>query len=49
MTFKSIRGAFISFEQLLITLENLERKQSTLLVAVDGCGGSGKSTMAIAL
>ena len=49
MTFKSIRGVFKSYEQLLITLENLERKHSTLLVAVDGCGGSGKSTMAIAL
>jgi uridine kinase len=44
MIFKSIRGGFKSFEQLLMTLENLPRKQSTLLVGVDGCGGSGKST-----
>ena len=46
MTFKSVRGVFKSFEQLLIELENLKRKQSTLLVAVDGCDGSGKSTFA---
>jgi uridine kinase len=44
MIFKSIRGEFKSFEQLLMALENLPRKQSTLLVGVDGCGGSGKST-----
>lgn len=46
MNFKSIRGTFESFEQLLITMENLQRKQSTLLVGIDGCGGSGKSTFA---
>jgi uridine kinase len=46
MNFKSIRGTFKSFEQLLITIENLQRKQSTLLIGVDGCGGSGKSTFA---
>ena len=41
MIFKSIRGVFKSFEQLLMTLENLPSKQSTILVGVDGCGGSG--------
>ncbi|MFD3447081.1 uridine kinase [Microbacteriaceae bacterium 4G12] len=46
MNFKSIRGTFRSFEQLLHTMESLQRKQSTLLVGVDGCGGSGKSTFA---
>lgn len=46
MIYKSIRGDFKSFEQLLIILENLSRKQSTLLVGIDGCGGSGKSTFA---
>ena len=46
MIFKSISGVFKSFEQLLTTLNNLPSKQSTCLVAVDGCGGSGKSTFA---
>ena len=46
MNLKCIRGTFESFEQLLITMENLQRKQSTLLIGVDGCGGSGKSTFA---
>ena len=46
MIFKSIQGVFTSFEQLITTLSNLPRKQLTLLVAVDGCGGSGKSTFA---
>ena len=46
MNFKYISGIFESFEQLLITMENLQRKQSTLLIGVDGCGGSGKSTFA---
>lgn len=44
MNFKYIRGTVESFEQLLITMENLQTKQSTLLIGVDGCGGSGKST-----
>lgn len=46
MDFQSIKGTFKSFEQLLNALENSQRKQSTLLVGVDGCGGSGKSTFA---
>lgn len=37
---------FESFDKLLIKLDKLERKQSTLLVAIDGCGASGKSTFA---
>lgn len=31
---------------MLITLENLPKKQLTVLVGIDGCGGSGKSTFA---
>lgn len=27
-------------------LENLPRKQKTLLIGIDGCGGAGKSTLA---
>ncbi|MDZ4957248.1 uridine kinase, partial [Clostridium perfringens] len=42
--FKSIRGKFKPFQQLLINMENLQRNQSTILIGVDGCGGSGKST-----
>ncbi len=38
MNFKSIRETFKSFEQLLITMENLQRKHSTLLVGIDGRG-----------
>ncbi|WBW95826.1 uridine kinase family protein [Oceanirhabdus sp. W0125-5] len=44
MIFQSITGAFQSFEQLQSTLKNMPRKHPTLLVGIDGCGGSGKST-----
>lgn len=37
---------FESFDNLLVELDKLDRKQSTLLVAIDGCGASGKSTFA---
>lgn len=46
MKFRSNRGTFKSFEQLLNTLESLQKKKSTLIVGVDGCGGAGKSTFA---
>lgn len=46
MSFKSIHGKLISFEDFLESLKNLTRKQATLLMGIDGCGGSGKSTFA---
>lgn len=33
-------------KELLETLNNLPRKQSTLLIGIDGLGGAGKSTVA---
>lgn len=32
--------------QFIKSIENTPRKQSTLLIGIDGCGGSGKSTIA---
>ncbi|PFN99656.1 uridine kinase [Bacillus sp. AFS076308] len=46
MEFKVKKGEFPSFEQWINSVPNLPRKQSTLLIAIDGCGGSGKSTLA---
>jgi uridine kinase len=46
MNFKPIKGEYNSFEQLLSWLKTMPRKQSTILVGIDGCGGSGKSTIA---
>ncbi len=37
------------YEALLAALQQRPRKSSTLLIAVDGCGGSGKSTFALKL
>ncbi|WP_019413968.1 uridine kinase [Paenisporosarcina sp. TG20] len=34
------------FEHLVESIRKNERKQSTLLIGIDGCGGSGKSTIA---
>jgi putative protein kinase ArgK-like GTPase of G3E family len=34
------------FQQLVDSIYRIPRKQSTLLVRIDGCGGSGKSTLA---
>lgn len=45
-SFKSIGGNFISFEDLFKSLKDLTRKQATLLIGIDGCGGSGKSAIA---
>ncbi|WP_067935868.1 uridine kinase family protein [Alicyclobacillus kakegawensis] len=37
---------FDCLHQLLSSFDKTHRKQSTLLVGIDGCGGSGKSTLA---
>lgn len=37
---------FSNFEQLILAIDELPRKQLTFLIGVDGCGGSGKSTFA---
>jgi uridine kinase len=41
-----IKGAFNTFEQLVESIDTISKKQSTLLIGIDGCGGSGKSTLA---
>ncbi|RSD26821.1 uridine kinase family protein [Mesobacillus subterraneus] len=41
---KFLKGPYDSFDTLLETLPTLPRKARTLLIGVDGCGGSGKST-----
>ncbi len=35
-----------NFEQVVSLIDLIPKKQSTLLIGVDGCGGSGKSTLA---
>lgn len=35
-----------NFEQVVSLIDLIPKKQSTLIVGVDGCGGSGKSTLA---
>lgn len=49
MRFTPGKGNFTTFENLLAHLQTLPTKQSTLLIGVDGCGGSGKSTFATEL
>ncbi|THE09392.1 uridine kinase [Bacillus timonensis] len=44
--FKTKKGEFNNLEQLVRSLDSIPRKQSTLLIGIDGCGGSGKSTFA---
>ncbi|MFZ5816475.1 MAG: uridine kinase family protein, partial [Bacillota bacterium] len=44
MQFPSLRGPYGSFSEFLAGLEGLPRRRRTLLVGIDGCGGSGKST-----
>jgi hypothetical protein len=46
MNLKTIKGPFHSFKQLVNALNNIPKKQSTLLIGIDGCGGSRKSTYA---
>ncbi|RHW41576.1 uridine kinase [Neobacillus notoginsengisoli] len=36
----------MQIEQVLAKIDSVPRKQSTLLIGIDGCGGSGKSTLA---
>nr|WP_246938875.1 uridine kinase [Bacillus pinisoli] len=36
----------ITFERLLYYIGTYAKKQSTLLIGIDGCGGAGKSTLA---
>lgn len=46
MDFKIVKGPFSSFKQLVDGINKISKKQSTLLIGIDGCGGSGKSTFA---
>ncbi|WP_044648415.1 uridine kinase [Paenibacillus terrae] len=47
--FKIIEGHFNSFQNFVNAINEKSKKQSTLLVGIDGCGGSGKSTFAYKL
>lgn len=42
----SFKSELKNFEQLVSFINLIPRKQSTLLIGIDGCGGSGKSTLA---
>jgi len=44
--YKANNGKFNNFEQLISSINLIPKKQSTLLIGVDGCGGAGKSTLA---
>ena len=44
VNFKIKKGKFNNFEQLVKSIDLIPKKQSTLLIGIDGCGGSGKST-----
>ena len=46
MNFQVKSGEFQSLDQLVKSIDKIPRKQSTLLIGIDGCGGSGKSTLA---
>jgi uridine kinase len=46
MNFIKIQGKFNTFEQLVGSIDTIPKKQSTLIIGIDGCGGSGKSTFA---
>jgi uridine kinase len=41
-----IKGEFNTFDQLVESIDTFSKKQSTLLIGIDGCGASGKSTFA---
>jgi uridine kinase len=43
---KLLKGPYPSMGELIKAIKIMPRKQSTLLIGVDGCGGSGKSTLA---
>lgn len=46
LQFNAIRGPFAALAQFLAALDQIPRKGRTLLIGLDGCGGSGKSTCA---
>ena len=46
MNFETKNGALSNVEQVVSLINLKSRKQSTLLIGIDGCGGSGKSTLA---
>ncbi|NWQ43248.1 AAA family ATPase [Bacillus sp. EB106-08-02-XG196] len=46
VSFKIKKGEFNNFVQLVRSINSIPKKQSTLLIGIDGCGGSGKSTFA---
>lgn len=46
MQFPAIRGPYPSLQSFIDQLDRIPRRQQTLLIGIDGCGGSGKSTAA---
>ncbi|MBJ8153865.1 AAA family ATPase [Bacillus cereus] len=46
MNFKTKKSELNNIEQLVRSINSISKKQSTLLIGIDGCGGSGKSTFA---
>lgn len=46
MNFIKVQGKFNTFEQLVGSIDTIPKKQSTLIIGIDGCGGSDKSTFA---
>ena len=46
MNLSSKKGNSNPFQQLVDSIYKISKKQSTLLLGIDGCGGSGKSTLA---
>lgn len=49
MNDKSAKGNINSFKKLIGSIDSIPQKQSTLLIGIDGCGASGKSTLAFKL
>lgn len=45
-SFKIIKGQFTTFQDFINVINEKYKNQSTLLIGIDGCGGSGKSTFA---
>lgn len=43
---KLVRGTVNSFKEFMETISEITKMQSTLVIGIDGCGGSGKSTFA---
>jgi len=46
VNFKTKNSDLNNLEQLVSSINSISKKQSTLLIGIDGCGGSGKSTLA---